>query len=117
MRGLFWALASAEARMVADLFSGDPDGWSYDRSGIQDEQDFDVRHTSGLTVWIANDEYGVAAYRGKHQSSVTNSSVLGLSPDHKVIWHAFRRWERSAPERLSRQRRARGATVGLRAAS
>jgi hypothetical protein len=82
---------------VADLLASDPGGWQY--RGTMADTPFEIRHASGLTVWIANDSYGVSATapHAKTWGWVTWRSSFGLSPGHWLIWNAYRRWRRTHP--------------------
>jgi hypothetical protein len=82
---------------VADLLKADPDGWKY--LSTLNPEPFEIRHSSGLTVWVSNGSYGVnvTAPRSTTWGCVTFLSSFGLSPGHWLIWNAYRRWRRTHP--------------------
>jgi hypothetical protein len=94
LRTLFFGEAPCA---VADLLKTDPDGWGYVRTLAT--QPFEIRHSSGLTVWVSNGSYGVhvTAPRSTKWGDVTLLSSFGLSPGHLLIWNAYRRWRRTHP--------------------
>lgn len=83
------------ARAVAHLLDQQPEQWASDR-----DMDYEITHTSGISVWVANWQYGVhVQMHAPYQwfGSVTLASAFMLSPAHWIIWNAYRRWLRAHP--------------------
>lgn len=93
-------LASTTARQVADLLDRDPEGWVDSSSSLADHRYSITYYRDGIKLWVANDYYGLTVSRdGSQFGDVTYLSTFGLSPDHHVIWSAYKRWRQTHPWR------------------
>ena len=89
--------ACIEARVVADLFDSDPDGWVCDNT-------FAYHAGADICVWIANQDYAIRVYDGHPLTSVgphrsldvgvcPQLSNMGENPSRKYVWEAYMRWQ------------------------
>ena len=88
---LNWMINRAVRAVIAAL-DGEPETWRYDG--------FELAHTSGIHIWIANSSYGMEITRGWQGPTiwgdVTIWSSVGLSPSHWALYFAAKRWLRRA---------------------
>lgn len=77
----------APARAIVNLFTDDAAGWTADG--------FNARHKSGITVWIANEAYGLTVTIPGHGTTYGFTFPWG-NASQIAIYRAFRRWQRSS---------------------
>lgn len=80
--------------MTADSINEHPTTWHADPHIDRDGYPYRLHHDSGVSVWIANRQYGIEVkWPGEREwGGVTMLSALGLSPGHWLISIAADRW-------------------------
>lgn len=79
---------------VARSLREEPTRWSHD--GLRMSQVYELRHDSGLILWVANGTYGMRVEnKNARWGGVTGLSSFGLSPGHHLLRRAADKWLRA----------------------
>lgn len=82
---------------VAKSLREDAGSWTSDTERMGSP--YQLTHSSGVIVWVANCTFGMEVFADEHRlrkawGGVSALSVFGLSPGHHFLRHAANRWLR-----------------------
>jgi hypothetical protein len=93
-RPLCWLMADNMAREIATSFREHPNLWRTQDPRFGHEDHYKVHHASGLSIWVANQGYGL------HLEGRVDGRVIprryeigaGATPSQNLIWFAYMNW-------------------------